>query len=58
VYTVAYKIEVDPSETWRLYVEDPQKLLLVTCSEWDYAAWTYGRRLIVVTEAASQRPAP
>jgi LPXTG-site transpeptidase (sortase) family protein len=58
VYNVLSKIDADPSETQRLYVEDKHQLLLVTCAEWDYAAWKYGRRLIVVAEAAVQRAAP
>ena len=58
VYRVKYQMEVEPDEIWRLYMEDKHRLLLVTCAEWDYAAWKYGKRLIVVTEAAEERPAP
>jgi LPXTG-site transpeptidase (sortase) family protein len=56
VYSVVSKMDADPSETGRLYVQDKHQLLLVTCAEWDYAAWQYGKRLIVVAEATALRP--
>jgi LPXTG-site transpeptidase (sortase) family protein len=58
VYGVKYKIEANPDETYRLYVEGKHQLLLVTCAEWDYAAWKYGKRLIVVAEEVTRRASP
>jgi LPXTG-site transpeptidase (sortase) family protein len=58
VYTVKYKLSASPNDVRRLYVEDKQALLLVTCSEWDYTAFDYAKRLIVVAQAASPTPTP
>ena len=58
VYGVKYKVSASPDEAWRLYVHDGQTLLLVTCSEWDYATFSYAKRLIVVARASGQSAAP
>jgi LPXTG-site transpeptidase (sortase) family protein len=58
IYGVKYKVNASPDEAWRLYVQDGQTLLLVTCTEWDYTTFSYAKRLIVVAEAANQTTTP
>ena len=57
VYSILDKREVPPQEVSRLYVADGQRLLLITCADWDYLTRTYPRRLIVQAELVRQTSA-
>lgn len=57
-YTIQKKLSALPWATGLLYVEDGQRLMLVTCGEWDYVNLTWTRRLIVVAELTGELPAP
>lgn len=56
-YSIRDKREVLPEEVSRLYVADGQRLLLITCADWDYVTRTYPKRLIVQAELVRQASA-
>jgi len=56
-YSILDKREVPPQEVSRLYVADGQRLLLITCADWDYLTRTYPKRLIVEAELVRQTSA-
>jgi LPXTG-site transpeptidase (sortase) family protein len=56
-YSIRDKREVLPEEVSRLYVADGQRLLLITCADWDYLTRTYPKRLIVQAELVRQASA-
>ena len=58
VYSVVGQTTVKPEEVQALYVQDGEKLLLVTCSSWSYFWGHYARRIIVTTELVSAEPSP
>jgi LPXTG-site transpeptidase (sortase) family protein len=47
-----------PEDVEQLYVADGQRLLLVTCSSWDFLEFEYARRLIVEAELIGYRQSP
>ncbi len=49
VYSVLDVFKVKPQDVGRLFIPDGQRLLLVTCANWNYLTETYNARL--VTEA-------
>ena len=58
VYAIKDKANVQPDEVKRLYVRDSQRLILLTCTDWDYVARTYPQRLIVQAQLVRQTPSP
>ena len=58
VYAVVGQETVKPEDVQRLYVQDGEKLLLVTCSSWSYFWGHYALRIIVTTELVSTAPSP
>ena len=58
VYAVREKARIKPTEVERLYLRDGAQLLLMTCTDWDFARYEYSDRLLVRAELVEQRPAP
>ena len=58
VYAVSDSTSIQPQEVEKLYVNDGQSLLLVTCTDWDYVKETYQSRLLVRAILVETRDAP
>lgn len=58
VYVVKLKTNAGPNDAQRLYVKDGQKILLITCTAWNYLTFQYDSRLIVEAGLSEQRPTP
>jgi LPXTG-site transpeptidase (sortase) family protein len=58
VYTIREKANVSPDEVRQLYVNDGRRLLLITCTGWDYLEFSYPQRLIVEAELARESATP
>lgn len=58
VYQVVSKRSASPKDVDQLYVPDGNRLLLVTCSTWDFVSLEYARRLIVEAELIGYRQSP
>ncbi len=58
VYQVYAKLSALPQATGLLYAQDGQRLMLITCGEWDYLNFDYARRLIVEAKLTDQYPTP
>ena len=58
IYAVQSKYNAQPDEVKRLYVADGRRLILVTCTDWNYLTRSYSERLIVQAEWVRQEPSP
>jgi LPXTG-site transpeptidase (sortase) family protein len=58
VYTVQTRVAIQPDEVERLYVSDGERLLLLTCTDWNFLSREYDRRILVDAKLVETRPAP
>lgn len=58
LYAVLDIFKVRPQEVSRLFVPDGQRLLLVTCANWNYLTETYNARLVAEAVLVQEQPSP
>lgn len=58
VYEVERIFRVDPRAVDLLYVPDGDKIVLVTCSGWDFVGREYAERLVTRATLVRTEPAP
>jgi sortase A len=58
VYAIEDRKTVGPQAIKELYVPDGDRLLLVTCTNWDFLNWEYSDRLIVQAALVRESPSP
>jgi LPXTG-site transpeptidase (sortase) family protein len=58
VYAIEGRKTVGPNDVEELYLTDGERLLLVTCTNWDFLNWAYSDRLIVQAALVRQSPSP
>ena len=56
IYAIQSKYAAQPDDVRRLYANDGQRLILVTCTDWNYLSRTYSERLIVQAELVRELP--
>jgi sortase (surface protein transpeptidase) len=58
LYAVLDIFKVKPEDAGRLFVPDGQRLLLVTCANWNYLTETYDARLVAEAVLVKEQPSP
>ncbi|MCC6190842.1 MAG: class F sortase [Anaerolineales bacterium] len=58
VYAIEGRQTVGPNDVEHLYVNDGERLILVTCTNWDFLNWEYSDRLVVQAALVRQTPSP
>jgi LPXTG-site transpeptidase (sortase) family protein len=58
VYAIREKTNAEAEDIRRAYVPDGETLVLITCTDWDFVAQVYVKRLVVRAELIEQFPSP
>jgi LPXTG-site transpeptidase (sortase) family protein len=58
IYSIQMKNAIQPDDVQKLYVKDGQRLILVTCTDWNYVNGRYSERLLVQAELVRTQPSP